>query len=167
MENNMTNIPTHTALDVANAFIEIAARNGQRLTNMQLQKLVYFAFGYYAGFMNSKLFRDEIQAWGYGPVIPTLYHKLKGYGVGAVTELLPSTNIVGDSSVEKKIIEGVWDSYHNYTALQLSSLTHKDGTPWQHMWEKSKGRKNVPIPFSLIREHYEKLIRERMNAKAN
>lgn len=152
---------THTALDVANTFLDLAQRDGRTLTNMELQKHVYIAFGYYAGFMNERLFSDDIQAWNYGPVIPNLYHELKHYGVGPVTEHLPGTVPIPTQSAERNIIESVWDSYRNFSAIQLSMLTHKDGTPWSRMMEKAKGKKNVTIPFSLIREHYEKLIRER------
>lgn len=154
---------SYTAFDVANAFLRLAHNEGRALTNMQLQKLVYIAFGYFAGFMNDKLFRDEIQAWSYGPVIPRLYHHLKRYGVGAVTEELPAESRVDPTSVEMRIIEGVWDSYKDFSAVQLSNLTHQHGTPWTHMWTKAKGRPNVPIPINLIREHYQKLIRDRMH----
>jgi uncharacterized phage-associated protein len=163
MENKaMSDYPTYSATDIANAFIELARRDGRTLSNMQLQKLVYIAFGYFAGFMKDKLFRDEIQAWEYGPVIPNLYHRLKQYGVGPVTVIpaeWPSNRLAGP---EMQVVEGVWDAYRKYSALELSDLTHKDGTPWSKMREKLQGRQNIPIPFSLIQEHYEQIISDRM-----
>ena len=157
----MTNLAKYSATAVANAFIELAQRAGKTLTNMQLQKLVYIAFGYYAGFTHHRLFRDDIQAWNYGPVIPNLYHRLKIYGVGKVTVPLETDVPVIADSNEMQVIKGVWDAYGKYTAIQLSSLTHKEGTPWSYMWAKANGRKNVPIPFELIESHYETLISER------
>jgi len=153
---------SYNALDVANAFLATAQKEGRSLTNLQLQKLVYIAYGYFAGLMNDSLFPDDIEAWDYGPVIPTLYHHLKKYGVGAVTEPLPSHNKINGGGAEVKVVEGVWDSYKKYSPIELADLTHKDGTPWKTIREKTKGRKHVSIPFALIREHYEKLIRERM-----
>lgn len=157
---------SNSALNIANKFILLAGQNGYSLTNMQLQKLVYIAFGFYAGFRHERLFDDEIQAWNYGPVIPNLYHQLKKYGVGEVTTLLPANPKTSqDESAVEKLVEAVWNSYGKKSALFLSSLTHQDGTPWSIIREETKGRQHATIPFDLIREHYETLIRDRANAR--
>ena len=157
----MANI-SYNAFDVANAFIAIAKKEGRTLTNLQLQKLVYIAFGYFAGLMNDRLFPETIEAWNYGPVIPDLYHELKQYGVGAVTDALPSRNTINGGGAEITIIDAVWESYGMYSPLELSSLTHKEGTPWKVTRDKTKNRRHAEISFGLIREHYQKLIKERM-----
>jgi uncharacterized phage-associated protein len=151
-----------TALDVANAFIALAKRDGKPLSNMQLQKLVYIAFGYYLAIFNSKLFDDEIQAWYMGPVIPNLYHALKKYGANEVTNFLESENVIEVDSPEMKVIESVWESYSNFDGIELSSLTHQEGTPWSAVWEERK--KQTEIPIHLIRSHYERLFKEKVNA---
>jgi len=112
--------------------------------------------------MGDRLFSDQIEAWDYGPVIPTLYHHLKKYGVGAVTEPLPSHNTINGGGAEIKVIEGVWDSYNKYSPIELANMTHKEGTPWKVTRDKAISRRHSVIPLSLIREHYEKLIRERL-----
>ena len=70
----------YSAIAVANAFIDIAADNGFYLTNLKLQKLVYFAHGWYLAFADAPLITDEIQSWRYGPVIHNLYSALRHYG---------------------------------------------------------------------------------------
>lgn len=147
-----------SAAEVANTFLELARREGITLTNMQLQKLVYIAFGFYAAIEHKPLFTDEIQAWSYGPVIPNLYHELKRYGPGQVSEFLDHAGVLKEDTIERKIVEQVWSSYHSYTALELSNLTHKANTPWSRVWNEKK--KNTTIPFNEILNHYERLFED-------
>ena len=153
---------THSAIEVANAFIEKARASGHGLTNMQLQKLVYIAFGYYAAFFNERMFNDAIQAWNFGPVIPNLYHQLKKYGLNEVKETIQTDSKIPEDSPEMKVIDGVWEGYSEYDAKELSDLTHQEGTPWSAVWEQ--GQKNIEIPLHLIRSHYEKLVLGKVNA---
>lgn len=153
---------SHTALEVANAFLKLAENEGVSLTNMQLQKLVYISFGFYVAVFNERMFDDEIQAWNFGPVIPNLYHALKKFGAGEVTSLIDIEGNIEDNSPEMKIIETVWGSYKNFDTIQLSNLTHQDGTPWSAVWEQSK--REAKIPLDLIRSHYQRLFLQKVNA---
>ena len=153
---------TYSAIEVANVFIELARQNGINLTNMQLQKLVYIAFGFYVAVFNSRMFDDEIQAWNFGPVIPNLYRALRKYGAGEVSSFIDTDNSIKENSPEMKIIESVWDSYRDFDAIQLSEMTHQEGTPWFAVWKKAK--RETKIPLDLIRSHYQRLFLEKVNA---
>jgi len=156
---------THTAFEVANAFLKLAERDGVTLTNLRLQKLVYIAFGYYVAVFNERMFDDEIQAWYFGPVIPNLYRALKKYGADEVTNYIDEEDAIEEDSPEMKIIESVWDSYKDFDAIQLSNLTHEEGTPWSAVWEQSK--RETKIPIDLIRSHYQRLFSEKVNEQVN
>lgn len=153
------------AFDIANAFISLARKEGRSLTNMQLQKLVYIAFGYFAGFRKDRLFVDDIQAWNYGPVIPNLYHALKKYGVGAVVDDLPSKMPVSEETEAASVVRGVWNAYKRFSPIELSDLTHREGTPWQIIRDRTNNQRHASIPFEIIEEHYNQLIQERRRAK--
>ena len=152
-----------SAVEIANAFIELANSNGVKMSNMQLQKLVYIAFGYFAALMNKRLFDDDIEAWYFGPVIPNLYHRLKKYGLDVITQPISTETEVDTDSSEWKIVEAVWESYDKYTAEELSNLTHQEGTPWSNVYKE--GAKHIKIPFHLIRQYYEHLLRGKMRAE--
>ena len=70
----------YDVLTVADAILKIAKAKGQSLTPMQVVKLTYIAHGWSLGLRGKDLFRNQIQAWQYGPVIPDLYHTTKSYG---------------------------------------------------------------------------------------
>jgi uncharacterized phage-associated protein len=153
----------YNAAAVANTFLELAKRDHNPLTNMQLQKLVYIAHGWNLALASRPLFYNEIQAWEWGPVIPSLYNSLKKYGAGIVNGKLPKgTPPVDPFSTEMRIIEGVWRAYGNLSAMKLSGITHAEGTPWSETWA---GGPYGVITDEKIERHYRQLLNERTKAK--
>ncbi len=149
----------YSAESVANAFLDLARRDGKFLTNMQLQKLVYIAHGYSLAKLGKPLFHNNIHAFEWGPVIPNLYKTLKRYGAGEVKELIPTdaAPISGDTE-EMEIIREVWQDYGEFSGWELSDLTHRKGTPWSETW------RNNPfgvISDELIAEYYRQDLYER------
>lgn len=148
----------HSARAIANRFLEIAQSEGKQLTNMQLQKLVYFAHGWHLALTGEPLLTDAVKAWTFGPVIPPLYNSLKMFGNGLVTEFIKRKNSdTGEISVvkepltdyEERLLLRVWQVYGKMTGSEMSYLTHQPGTPWEATWNKEK--------FSVISDH---LIKE-------
>ena len=65
-------------LDIAKYFLYLDNTNeGDGVSNLKLQKLVYYAQGYYSAIFDNPLFSNEISAWTHGPVISDLYHEYK------------------------------------------------------------------------------------------
>jgi uncharacterized phage-associated protein len=79
----------YDAIAIANYFIEKSLATGKRLTPMQLVKLVYIAHGWYLARTGKPLLADAVQAWQFGPVIPTLYHEFKQFRDGQITRKGP------------------------------------------------------------------------------
>jgi uncharacterized phage-associated protein len=71
--------------DVANAFLWLDQQDDEGgVSNLKLQKLVYYAQGFFLAIFDRPLFEDRIEAWTHGPVVPALYHKYKNYGRCAI-----------------------------------------------------------------------------------
>lgn len=161
---------------IANYFISAAKAEGRVITPLQVIKLVYIAHGWHLGQTGQPLINEAPEAWQYGPVIPSLYHSLKEYGNGGV-ESLVSTAVGTWPSIQWQIastpsdpgivqfLQSVWMAYGKFSGIQLSNLTHQNGTPWHQTWEDRNGKniRGTDIPTELITEHYRSL-KEKYNA---
>lgn len=140
---------------VANEFIRLAQLQDKQLTNMQLQKLVFIAQGYFLAIHGIPLHFHNTHAWQWGPVIPKLYKSLQKYGSDFVTETLETIDKIEPETKEADIIKAVLDNYGHYSGGQLSALTHRPNTPWSKTWEKDKFS---IIDNDLIEKHYKELL---------
>lgn len=154
-----------SAVTLANKFIDLAKRDSVPLTNMQLQKLVYIAHGWALALLGEGgLIYDPVEAWQWGPVIPSLYHNLSKYGAGEVDAPIPDVFAAQKlSASEKNLIHSVWRSYGRMSGFKLSTITHQDNTPWSRT-VKDFGLRSV-IPESYIADHYRQLYDERIRRK--
>lgn len=156
----------YDAKAIANEFLDIAQRHGESLTPMKLQKLVYFAHGWNLGINDSPLINEEVEAWRYGPVIPSLYQEFKAFGgspiEGRATSGYPLKvarleNTTGnDHAYTRRLLDWVWRKYGAFTPAQLSSMTHAPETPWKKAWD-SMGKYylyGVDINRNDIKEHF-------------
>lgn len=152
---------------IANYFLDLAAASGQSITPMKLQKLVYYAHGWYAGYTQQPLINEPVEAWQYGPVIPSLYHEFKRFGSGTIKGKATDFDSQGFGEVPppsdpniRAFLENVWKSYGRYTGIALSEMTHSADSPWHETWVKCAGMKGVDIPFSSIAEHFKAAVQK-------
>ena len=77
-----------SSASIANGFLEWGFRDGIRIDPMKIQKLCYFANGYYlaASEDHAPLIGEQFEAWPFGPVAPALYHNVKRYKYQAITD---------------------------------------------------------------------------------
>jgi uncharacterized phage-associated protein len=153
------------AIAVANHIITLANNENESVSPMKLLKLTYIAHGWSLGLRKKPLFIDEIQAWQYGPVIPSVYEAYKQYRNSSIpAPLIPNGLAVVPKLGHKdsELIKAVWNAYKHLTALALSALTHEAGTPWEQVWNgRSDGRIRpyLRIDEALIKRHYEEIMR--------
>lgn len=145
---------------IANFFLEKSFEEGHQLTPIQIIKLTYLAHGWHLGLKGEPLLGEPIEAWKYGPVVPSLYHLVKDYGRAPVDQLLTvdgKQQVLDRESTLVPLLERVWEVYgKRYDGMQLSTLTHQDGTPWHEVWEARGGKTamNCIIPNDLIQRHF-------------
>ncbi len=143
-----------SAAQVANKLRELS---GETLTPLQLLKLVYISHGWSFPINGGPLIGERIEAWQYGPVVPSLYHAIKGFRNAPVTQPIPD----GDTPLtprEEALVKTVHDTYGRYSGGQLSAMTHRVGTPWAIAWERGR---NSEITNDVISEYYKQLAAER------
>ena len=143
-------------LTISNYFIQKSHETGYSVTAMKLIKLVYIAHGWYLALNKGKsLINEAIQAWKYGPVIHSLYHKLKKYYQYDILSIDFPTSEEIDKE-DKIFLDKIWEVYGEYDGLQLSTTTHQPETPWDETYKK--GKKFIQIPNNVIQKYYEKKL---------
>lgn len=150
---------SYSSQQIANAFLTLAKEQGKSLTNMQVQKLVYYANGFNLALNEKPLIKDEVKAWNFGPVIPTLYNDLKQFGNGFVTAPIPDYEVPGKGDdFTWALLRRVFELYGNVSGARLSAATHLAGSPWDKTY---KGAKFSVIPSDLIKDYFKsRLIRD-------
>ena len=118
------------ARTVANSLLNFANAEQIPIDPMKMQKLVYLAHGWHLAFTGEPLITQPVEAWKYGPVISDLYSEFKEFGASPITRLArnPASGVL---LPEKEAhIQNVWNTYKGFDAIQLSMLTHEQGSAW-------------------------------------
>jgi uncharacterized phage-associated protein len=139
--------------DVAKFIVQ----NSDRISNLKLQKLLYYVQGWHLGLKGTILFPEEIQAWAHGPVVPAVF---RDYRVYRWHDIEKPTAPVVLPAIEAKHILSVSKHYGKYAADQLERLSHTED-PWK------LARVNVPDgqPSTAVITH--RAMRDYFSAKAS
>lgn len=121
---------------VANLFIlfGIEDENAEYITNLKLNKLMYFADAWSLILFDRPLFNEPILAWKYGPVVPSIYHKYKSMGKKPIMHVDNDFNLSLLSDDELQLISSVMAQYGKFSAEGLVDLTHAPGAPWEKIY---------------------------------
>lgn len=114
--------------DVANTFIHIGANAPVPITNMKLQKLLYYAQGWYLATTNKELFTADFERWSHGPVCPEIYQEFRQYGANVINTPSNKGKILTQGE-EFEFINAIWNMYGHLDGVELSIQTHKED-PW-------------------------------------
>lgn len=140
------------ALDLSYYFIERASEVDENdLTNLKLQKLLYFAQGEYLAQKRKPLFNDQIEAWDLGPVIKDVYNQFKFCGSFPVTVFDTKTKKISIDKKTRDFLDRIWDRYGKYSAAYLVEKTHKSNSPWSRYYKK--GASNI-IPSEELKRYF-------------
>lgn len=160
----------YTAIEVANELIAAHGKDDGVIDPLKLQKLLYFANGWWLAINGAPLIAERPQVWRYGPVFKTIYHAFNSYGNSPILDLAPSSPFGGEplriQNADKELIpllNWIWSEYGHKSGPALSDETHKPGTPWRKIAEKYKFMipENFTIPLKDDWEYFVGLAKER------
>lgn len=157
----------YNVLDICRYIINYSDDKGYGISNLKLQKVLYFIQAYFVSYTEKKepCFDAKIEAWEFGPVVPAAYHEYKQYGSNDIPRIdmvlqinfdniLKSRMVPFDDSIisnaDKEIIDGLIEKFADYSATTLVSITHNQ-SPWINAYNKGK---NSIISIESIREYY-------------
>lgn len=128
---------------IANYILDYCDSRGRRVTNLALQKLVYFCHVWALISRGEPLVRHKFEAWEFGPVLPYLYRSFKNFDrapiAGRATQIDPTDGrqrIVEyhfDEETESLLKETI-EFYSRLSAGSLVDLSHAEGGPWHSVW---------------------------------
>lgn len=131
-------------IDVSKYIINRSYEIGKPISNLKLQKLLYFVQAKFLVDTNGKsaCFSNDIEAWGFGPVVSAAYHYFKVYGSNNIPPYDDCTDSYFNEH-DKILINEVIDTYKDYSAVALVNLTHRQD-PWIWASESQKrGYSNI------------------------
>ena len=112
--------------DVADFLLAECRERGEVLTNLKLQKLLYYAQAWHLALFDKCIFEEDMQAWVHGPVLPSQYARLREYQWRPIDEDVEKPDLSDGLSDHLKEIVDVFGSE---TAVALELMTHREN-PW-------------------------------------
>ena len=137
----------YDAMDVAKYIVTYCYENGKPISNLKLQKMMYFTWVDYYRETGNPLFLDDICAWKLGPVVPEVYYGFCPYAAAPIRRSFECDLLSADATIVTESIE----KWMYQSASALVNITHKEDGPWSIIFDKGRGFRDV-IPFDLIIE---------------
>jgi len=119
---------TYSALDIAKYVIIHEHKENFEVSNLRLQKLLYFIQAIILCKTNVPCFSDDMEAWPFGPVIPSVYYTYRIFGNMNIILSEQETMPIIDEAT-KLFIDNILKVCRRYKTFQLVEITHHQ-SPW-------------------------------------
>jgi uncharacterized phage-associated protein len=148
-------VPPYDARIIANYFLELGSRDRIPLDPLKIQKLVYLAHGWHLAFFGRPLILQSVEAWRYGPVVQSLYSEFRDFRACPITRpAYAAENTATLDAQTKSFLENVWQTYRQYSPVQLSMITHEPGYAWDLTMRNSQAWGSPVIPNDVIADEF-------------
>lgn len=140
----------YSAVDIAKYIIWYCKRKGYSISNLKLQKILYFVQANFLVSLGRPCFDEEIEAWDFGPVVPEVYHEFKFFGSADIPEFVCRNAEQMILKKDRFFINEIVDQCAGYSASALVSITHHQA-PWRDAYERHC---NNVIEKDAIKEYF-------------
>ncbi|RAI31771.1 Panacea domain-containing protein [Rhodoplanes serenus] len=159
----------HDVRSIANFVLDLAKEQGRAVTNLSINKIVFFLHSNYLAEFGRPLVTAKVEAWDYGPVFRELYREFKKFEGKAISE--PARRInpgTGESETcthqldesERLFLEPLTTKYLKFSASALVNMSHISGGPWDQVWNHStRSRPSMHISDDIIKAWHIKAAR--------
>ena len=133
-------------MEIARYILGYFSKMGTPISNLQLQKLLYFCWIDYYQAEKKYLFDEPFIAWRLGPIVKSVYYEYcsnGGFPIFASESNLPD-------GINRKIIDECLDKHRDWSGYRMVEKSHHSGGAWDRIYhERGSGTK---IPPDLIIE---------------
>lgn len=141
----------YSAKDIARYILSLCELEvGDSITNLKLQKLLYYCQGFSLAMYDKPLFKEKVLAWMYGPVVEEVYQEYKNFGAYSIQFEEPVNIDIYDKNTQE-IINQVYEVYGQFSAWKLKNMTHEE-KPWKETLI------NEEIKHSLMKDYFKTLL---------
>lgn len=133
----------HDVRSVSNYVLDIAESERRPISNLCINKIVFFLHTNYLVEFGRPLVGAKIEAWDYGPVFRELYREFKAYGEKPIQKRAQRVNVdtglveqcgYNFSDSEREFLDPITRRYVGFSASTLVSMSHVKGGPWDQVW---------------------------------
>lgn len=125
----------YNAIDVAKYIIWFCKEKGYSISNLKLQKLLYFVQAQFLITVGRPAFSEEIEAWDFGPVVPEVYQYFRMWGSSELPHFLAANAKSRIYKRDQEIMDEILMECAQYSASFLVDITHNQD-PWHNAYEK-------------------------------
>ncbi|WP_271896079.1 Panacea domain-containing protein [Candidatus Phyllobacterium onerii] len=154
---------------IANFVLDVAEVERRAVSNLHINKIVYFLHADFLVAFSRPLLSAKIEAWTHGPVFRELYREFKEYGNSEITGraryLDPDTGQKVKALYAFDADEEVFlkDLVKKYIAMKPGALvaqSHIGGGPWDQTWNhETRTNASMRISDELIKSWYGKTVK--------
>lgn len=155
--------------EIANFVLDAAEAEGLGISNLSINKIVYFLHASFLVQFDRPLVTAKIEAWNYGPVFRELYREFKSFENQPINRrahrISPETGQRELCSYhfpvdENEFLERLTQKYVRFSAGTLVSMSHERGGPWDQVWNHDKAvNASMSISNDIIRNWYAGAVR--------
>lgn len=160
---------TYDVRGVANFVLDVAAADQRTVSNLHINKIVYFLHADYLVAHSRPLVSAKIEAWTHGPVFRELYREFKVFGNGPInaraTALNPQTGtrevaLCEFKPEELRFLKELAKKYVSMKPSALVAQSHIDGGPWDQSWNhEGEANASMRISDELIKSWYGRTVK--------
>lgn len=154
---------------VANFVLDVADEKDERLTNITINKIVFFLHAWYLARTGVPLVSAKVEAWDYGPVFRELYAEFKHLGRRPIDMRACRRNPLTaerEECVEPiderdlEFLRSLLDRYVGMSASKLVELSHVRGGPWDQVYNhEGVSNPGMQISDEVIRDYFRRQTR--------
>lgn len=138
------------AISAISAAKYLCEKSGWTLSNLSLQKMLYLAHMVHIGRHQKPLIHETFEAWDYGPVLPSVYHRAKVFGNAPVRNVFHgAADVIGPE--EQETLNEAVQAMKDRSASDLVAITHWENGAWARHYS---GAPHEAIPNADIAEEY-------------
>lgn len=135
---------TISAIDTAKLALALLKNHDDEFieytSGLKLLKLLYYIQGYHLAMFDAPLFKDKMEAWLHGPVVPSVYRWAKDLTDEKLQDEAMNEKQMGTLNLhpqQTELISEVLKIYNKYSAYGLRDKTHTE-MPWLSVYEQGK-----------------------------